>query len=278
MEKPNSVKGDERPAKWADFSFRLALFAVSAAVCAFTVLCVLALVKQSYRFRLRKETIRLRFKKAVLFRDDVERAIKDALRSVGTIDLAKNGLAELIRKVERCGWVKRVVWAEALGLRLRIGVSLRQPFAALIRGSRLFLCDKNAQTIASRVSFRDVARSGLVVVDAGGVRRWEKAAMRICDIVYKNKAVFDAYGVRITMVKASAGGRFSLVSSDGRLFEWGYAPGGPGVDYLSVKEKLGNLRLVLRNPEARRCKRVVLWSTPVGRVSDGHGLGQRRRQ
>ena len=278
MEQSNSVRSDERARRRAEFSTRIALFASSAAVCAFTLLCVLALVKQSYRFRLRKETIRLRFRKAVLFREDVDRAIKGALRSVGTIDLAENGLAKLIRRVERCGWIERVVWAEAVGLRLRIGVSLRQPFAALVRGSRLLLCDRKARTITSRVSFADVAGNGLVVVDAGGVRRWEKAAMCICDIVYKNRAVFDAYGVKITMVKASAGGRFNLVSSDGRLFEWGYAPGGPGVDYLSVKEKLGNLRLVLRNPEARRCKRVVLWSAPVGQVSDGRGLEQRRRQ
>jgi len=278
MEQANSIKGAEKEKKGGESLTRVTVVAVSVTVCAFAVLCVFALIKQSYRFRLRKETVKLRFKKAVAFGEDVEKAIKDALRSVGTVDLRRNGLEKLTRKLERCGWVRRVVWAEAFGMRLRIGVALRQPFAALLKGNRLLLCDEKAQIIPCRTRFSKVRESGLVVVDANGVRRWEKAAMRICDIVYKNKSVFDAYGVEITMVKATAGGRFNLVSSDGRLFEWGYAPGGPGVDYLSVKEKLGNLKLVLRNPEARRCRRVVLWSAPVGEVSDGRELGQRRRQ
>lgn len=278
MAQTNSIKGAKKEKKDEKTSTRTTVVAVSVTVCAFTVLCTFALLKQSYRFRLRRETIKLHFKKKEPFKEDAEKAIKGVLQSVETIDLRKNGLDRLTRKLERCGWVKRVLWIKALGMRLRIGVALRHPFAALLKGSRLLLCDEKAQTITCRAGFSKVRESGLVVVDAKGVRRWEEAAMRICDIVYKNRAVFDAYGVEITMIKATAGGRFSLVSSDGRLFEWGYAPGGPGVDYLSVKEKLGNLELVLRNPEAKRCRKVVLWSAPVGQVSGGRELEQQRRQ
>jgi len=278
MAQTDSIKGAEKGKKSAESSTRLTVVAVSVTVCAFVFLCAFALLKQSYCFRLCKGTIKTHFKKKGPFKEYAEKAIRSVLRSVETIDLRRGGLDRLTRRLERCGWVKHVVWAEAMGMRLRIGVALRQPFAALVRSRRLLLCDEKAQTIPCQVGFSKVRESGLVVVDARGVRRWEKAAMRICDIVYKNRAVFDAYGVEIAMVKATAGGRFSLVSSDGRLFEWGYAPGGPGVDYLSVREKLSNLELVLRNPEAKRCKRVMLWGAPVGQVSDGRKLEQRRRQ
>ncbi|MCX7704452.1 MAG: hypothetical protein N2234_10240, partial [Planctomycetota bacterium] len=121
-----------------------------------------------------------------------------------------------------------------------------------------------------KTSFENAAASGLLIIRGADTTSRLNEAISLCEVVYQNEHLLSNYGVRFLFLERRDSGRYNLVSSDGRVFEWGYPPTGRSISYLTVKEKMENLVMVLKNPFARNSKRSVLWSRAA--VNSEQGL------
>jgi len=216
--------------------------------------------------------LELRVTRPVGWEDEISRAVKSSLpERLLVVPGPPENLERIAREFTRCGWVEGVRSIALRGDRLCVELCLRQPYAFVQRAGKCVLVDAEARLLPFSCGVEEALKRGLPVVRAKGVRRWERPAMSLVGVLHENKRLLERYGVRVVYIDASGGGRYNLVSADGRIFEWGYPPDGSRVPYLSVREKLGNMELVLKNPLWRKTSEAVLWTRPALRARrDAH--------
>jgi|GEM_PF-3123287 len=163
--------------------------------------------------------------------------------------------------LKKSGWVLEVQEVEITEKgTLKAKVFLKNPYAWLETREGCVLVDKTGSPLPLKEPIEEAARSGLLIIRGADTASRIGAALSLCEIIYRNETLLLTYGVRFLFLERTDGGRYNLVSTDGRVFEWGYPPAGATVSYLTVKEKLENLVMVLKNPFARSTKRAVLWT------------------
>jgi len=194
--------------------------------------------------------------------DEVEASLRSSFREGVSFSLKAGQGVMLARSLLLdCGWVKEV---EEVAIsdkgRLTARVRLRCPFAWLKRGDVFQLLDVEGKELPHRASFAEAARSRLLIIRGLDDPIRIRAALSLCRVVYENEKLLANYGVRILFLERASSGRYNLISTDGRVFEWGYPPTGRTTPYLTVKEKMRNMVMVLKNPLSKKSGRVVLWT------------------
>lgn len=161
----------------------------------------------------------------------------------------------------KCDWVRKVDEV-TIGekRRLTARLRLRCPFAWLKKGDGFLLLDAGGRDLPFRASFAEAARSGLLIIRGVDDPVRIEAALSICRVIYGNEKLLANYGVRILLLERTSNGRYNLISTDGRVFEWGYPPRGRTTPYLTVREKMKNMVMVLKNPLSQKGGRAVLWT------------------
>jgi len=194
--------------------------------------------------------------------DEVEEALRSSFPEGLRFSLKAGQGVMLARSLLlKCGWVKQV---EEVAIsdrdRLTARVRLRCPFAWLKRGDAFQLLDVEGKDLPHRASFAEAARSRLLIIRGVDNPIRIRAALSLCQVVYENEKLLANYGVWILFLERAPNGRYNLISTDGRVFEWGYPPTGRTTPYLTVREKMKNMVMVLKNPLSKRGGRAVLWT------------------
>lgn len=168
----------------------------------------------------------------------------------------------LIRSIlMKSGWVNGV---QKIAIsdddRLISHLRIRRPYAWLQIQRSFLLIDTKGRPLPYRASFRDALQSGLLMIRGADTLSRIREALSLCKVIYANKSILDNYGLRVVFLERTSYGRYNLISTDGRVFEWGYPPTGRVTPYLTVKEKMKNMIMVLKNPLFKKSNRAVIWT------------------